>query len=180
MDNWWARIAVVVIVIVAAVVIARKFLPSESERSAEPAAKTFQDVIAEDDRTLRAEPKFEDIKQAEQPVAIEPKPQPTPEFKGLSETEPEPQPAPKFKELSEVEKVEAERLFEFALQQRKIGRLPVTGYKPMVDACREIIRKFQGSKFDYKARRMLADIPERYRRRYKITKEEIDLTRFFK
>jgi hypothetical protein len=50
----------------------------------------------------------------------------------------------------------------------------------MVDACRQIMQKFPGSEFDYKARRMLADIPQRYRERYKITEEEIDLTRFFK
>jgi len=50
----------------------------------------------------------------------------------------------------------------------------------MVDPCRQIIQKFPGSEFDYKARRMLADIPERYRERYKITDDEIDLTRFYK
>jgi len=196
MDSWLVRIAVVGVVIVAAVVIVRKFLPFESKRSAEPAAQSFQDVIRQDDKRLRAEPDFEDIKRAEQPASAESKPKPAPEIKELSKTRPEAKPAPEVKELSEAEQkpkpvptftglseiegIEAERLFEFAVQQRKIGRLPGTGFKPMVDACREIIQKFPGSEFDYKARRMLADIPERYRRRYKITEEEIDLARFFK
>ena len=86
---------------------------------------------------------------------------------------------PKFKELDEVETIEAERLFDYAIQQRKIGRLPGPAYKPMVDACRQIIREFPGSEFDYKARRMLTDIPEKYRETYKITEEEISLTQFF-
>ena len=64
------------------------------------------------------------------------------------------------------------------LQHRKIGRLPGTGYKTMVDCCRQIIEKFPGSAYSYKAKRMLADIPEHYRRRYKITDEEIDLSSY--
>ncbi|MCK4887823.1 MAG: hypothetical protein KAS96_10580 [Planctomycetes bacterium] len=80
----------------------------------------------------------------------------------------------KFKELDEIEKIEAERLFEMALTDRKIGRLPVTGYKLTVDNCRSIIRKFPGTEFDYKARRLLDDIPKRFIERYKLTDEEMD------
>ena len=162
MDKFWLKIAGFAVVVLGLIILVKVFSPSETEPKPKP--KTVYDVWEQDDERLRAEPKVEDIKQAQQPLAAEP----------------EPQPVPKFKELSEIEKVEAERLFEFAVQQRKIGRLPVTGFKPMVDACREIIQKFQGSEFDYKARRMLADIPQRYQERYKITEEEIDLTRFFK
>ena len=64
-----------------------------------------------------------------------------------------------------------------------MGRLPgmtAAGYGKMVDACRQIIKKFQGSEFDYKARRMLADISPEHRQRYNITQDEIDLTGFFK
>ena len=80
----------------------------------------------------------------------------------------------KFKELDEIERIEAERLFEMALTDRKIGRLPVTGYKLTVDNCRMIIKKFPGTEFDYKARRLLDDIPKRFIERYKLTDEEMD------
>jgi len=165
MNTFWLKIAALAVVVIGLIILVNVFSTSKSEPKPEP--KTFYDVIEEDDRRLRAEPEYvppPKTEQAPPPAAKQP-------------VEP---PKPKFTKLSEIEQVQAERLFEYALQQRKIGRLPVTGFKPMVDACREIIQKFQGSEFDYKARRMLADIPQRYRERYKITEEEIDLTRFFK
>ncbi len=171
MNTFWLKIAVLAVVIVAVIVLVNVFWPAESEPKPKP--KTFYDIIEDDDKRLRAEPQWPEPTEIEQPAPD------GAEEQAVAKQPAEP-PKPVFKELSEVEKVEAERLFEFAIQQRKIGRLPVTGFKPMVDACRQIIQKFPGSEFDYKARRMLADIPQRYRERYKITEEEIDLTRFFK
>jgi len=171
MNTFWLKIAGLAIVVVGLIILINVFSTSKSEPKPEP--KTVYDVWEEDDRRLRAEPEYVEPPKTEQasPPAAE---------QAMEPAKPVEPPKPKFKELSEIEKVQAERLFEYALQQRKIGRLPVTGFKPMVDACREIIQKFPGSEFDYKARRMLADIPQRYRERYKITKEEIDLTNFFK
>ncbi|UCC22904.1 MAG: hypothetical protein JSW23_02210 [Planctomycetota bacterium] len=171
MSRFWLKIAALVIVVVILIVLVDAFWPSESEPKPKP--KTFYDIIEEDDRRLRADPQPPEPPTTEQadPNAVEQQMAEKQDAKPLK---------PVFKELTEIEEIEAQRLFEYALQQRKIGRLPGPGYKPMVDACREIMRKFPGSEFDYKARRMLADIPERYRPRYKITKEEIDLTRFFK
>ena len=82
---------------------------------------------------------------------------------------------PQFKELSQEDELQAQKLFEWALAQRKMGRLPGMSYKKMVDACREIIERWPESEYAFKAKRMLADIPERFRSRYNITKEEIDL-----
>ncbi len=62
-----------------------------------------------------------------------------------------------------------------ALAERKMARLPGMTYKRMVDYCRQIIQKWPGSEYAFKAKRMLADIPERYHQMYHITKEEIDL-----
>jgi hypothetical protein len=164
MNTFWLKIAGLAIVVIGLIILVNVFSTSKSEPKPEP--KTVYDVWEEDDRRLRAEPEYVEPPKTEQA--------PSPPAKQAAEL-----PKPKFKELSEIEEVQAQRLFEYALQQRKIGRLPVTGFKPMVDACREIIQKFPGSEFDYKARRMLGDIPERYRERYKITEEEIDLSRFF-
>ena len=171
MSAFWLKIAALAVVVVVLIILVNVFLPSESEPKPKP--KTFYDVIEDDDRRLRAEPQPPEPTITEQPDPTAAQQQPVPK-------QPAEPPKPVFEELSEIEEIEAERLFEYAIQQRKIGRLPGPGYKPMVDACRKIMQKFAGSEFDYKARRMLADIPERYRQRYKITKEEIDLTRFFK
>jgi type IV secretory pathway VirB10-like protein len=170
LNTFWTKLAGLTVVVIVLVVLVTKF--SKPRDKPKPKPKTFQQVIAEDDKRLRAEPKLEDIKQPQQPAPTEPEPKPLP-------TEQKPPPTPRFEQLSEVQEIEAERLFEFAIQQRKIGRLPAMSFKPMVDACREIIQRFPGSEFDYKARRMFAEIPQRYRERYKVTEEETDLTRFF-
>ena len=77
-----------------------------------------------------------------------------------------------FKELTPEQQVDAERLFEMALAQRKMGRLPGMSYKLMVDYCRQIIAKYPDSVYAFKARRMLGDIPQQYRKKYNITEEE--------
>ena len=82
------------------------------------------------------------------------------------------------KELSEIDKIEAERLLNIAVPGRSIGRLPMTSFKLMVDNCREIIRRWPDSWFAYRAKQMLADMPSRFRKRYRVTQEELDLSEF--
>ncbi|MCK4914404.1 MAG: hypothetical protein KAS69_07425 [Planctomycetes bacterium] len=79
-----------------------------------------------------------------------------------------------FKKLSLEDEVQADKLFEMALFHRKSGRLPVMGYGRMVDYCRQLIEKYPDSVYAFKARRMLSDIPQKYRKLYKITSEETD------
>jgi hypothetical protein len=162
--------AVFAVIVVGLVVLVQKV--SNSMNKPKPKAKTFYDVIKKDDERLRAEP---------EPVATpqpEPKPEKVTEPAQPQAEQPKPvKPAPpQFKTLTEIEQVEAERLFEWALNCRKQGRLPGIGYKNMVDVCRDIISRFPQTNYDYKARRILADIPERYRSRYNITEEEINLS----
>ena len=155
MNTFWLKIAVFAVVIVGVFVLVSKFSRSKTEPA--PRQKTFSDVIREDDKRLRGEPET-----VEPPETLE--------------TEEVVKPAKRqFKELSEADKVQAERLFEMALAQRKMGRLPGVSYKLMVDYCRQIIEKYPDSSYAFKAKRMLGDIPERYRRQYKITDEEINL-----
>jgi len=164
MNTFWLKIAALVVVVAGLIILVNVFSgPAEPK----PKPKTVYDVWQQDDKRLRAEPQQQEVEQ----TPIKQKTQ-----------KPEP-PKPQFKELSIEEQAEAERLFEWALTQRKMGRLPgmtAAGYGKMVDACRQIIQKFQGSEFDYKARRMLADISPEHRQRYNITQDEIDLTGFFK
>ena len=76
--------------------------------------------------------------------------------------------------MTEDEKAGADQLYELAIQQRKMGRLPGVSYGAMVQYCRQIIEKYPGTEYSYKAKRMLADIPERERERYHITDDEIN------
>jgi len=116
--------------------------------------KSINEVWREDDKRLREEP-------VQQP-GIERKPQTSQ------------QPAQQFRQLDETEAIEAERLFEVAIQHRKMGRLGGIGFKQMVDYCRQIIGKFPDSVYAYKARRMLGEVPERFRERYGITEQEVN------
>jgi len=162
MNTFWPKIIGIAIVVVGVILLVN-FL-SSPDTEPKPKPKTFQDVIKEDDVRLRAEPK-----PSEETQAIADK------TTALKESVPA---QPQFRELEETERVDAERYFNMALQQRKIGRLPGTSYKVMVDCCRYIIQKYPGSVYAFKAKRMLADIPAQYRDRYKITAEEIDLGGF--
>ena len=173
--NIWFKIAIVIAVVVVLIVLVGKFLPSGRKSPQQP-EKTYYDVIREDDKRLRAEPNIKDVAASKPPVAGPPQ---RVEQPVVSKVEPPPVEAKlKFKELSEEEQVAAEQLFEMALTSRKMGRLPMLTYGQMVNYCRQIIQRFPGSEFDFKARRMLADIPEQYRNQYKITPEEIDLSKW--
>ncbi len=157
------KYVLIVIVLIAAGFFAYVLLvPSKSQNESndlivyEDKPKTFQKVIAEDDKRLRA------------PI----KPQAAQTETTTGETEVN---EPQFVELTIEEEYQAQKLFENALAQRKMGRLPIMNYKPMIDLCRQIIDQFPGSEYAAKARRMLADIPEEYRKRYGVTDEEAGL-----
>jgi type IV secretory pathway VirB10-like protein len=175
--NIWFKIAIVIAVVVVLIVLVGKFLPSGPKSPPQP-EKTFYDVAKEDDKRLRAEPNIKDVTASKPPVAsgVE-RPAPVQPAQ-RNETQPVAEAKLKFKELSEDEQVGAEELFEMAITSRKMGRLPMITYGQMVNYCRQIIQRFPGSEFDFKARRMLADIPEQYRSQYKITAEEIDLSKW--
>ena len=139
----------------AVLLIASVFVPLGCKKKTET-EKTFYDVAAEDDARLRAEPKPKETQPTETAQTQE-------------------QPTMQFRELTEEEQVEAERLLEWAIQTRKMGRLPAISYKQTIDTCRQIIKQFPGTEYEFKAKRILADIPEQYRSRYNVTEEEIDL-----
>ena len=157
MNAFWLKIAGIVIVILGVIVLINVFSSSKPEVEGEHKPKTYYEQIREDDERLRADPK--------------PKQPPV----GKQGPEAEEPVKPEFKELSQEDELQAQKLYEWALTQRKMGRLPGLGYKKMVDACREIIQKYPDSEYAFKAKRMLADIPVRYRPQYGITEEEIDL-----
>ena len=181
MDSLWAKIAVVVIVIVAAVVVGRKFLALQGEREPKLEPRTYQDVTRQDDRRLRSEPGAEYALVAELQAddsAVRPKQQVQTERSVETEQQQKEEQVvkqirPQYKELLPEEQLDAERLLEMAIAERKMARLPGMTYKRMIDYCREIISKHPESIYAAKARRMLGEVPKHYWKRYKITEEEI-------
>jgi hypothetical protein len=159
MDTFWLKVAVAVVVIIAVVVGIVMLMPAKREEPKEP-PKTIYDMAEKDREELLAAPGANDFSAAEEP-------EPTPEPIVLY-----------FTELSEEEKIGAENILANIPSFRTIGRLPITGYKAMVESCRLIMSRWPGSEYDYKARRALAQIPKRFWGRYKITEEEVDLEYF--
>lgn len=161
MNTFWLKIAVFAVIVIGLIVLVKNFAKSVIEDVKN--TKTFSEVVGEDDKRLRAEP--EQLPKAKQARAE----------RRTSGTERVAEPVTRqFKKLTEIENIDAERLFNVAIQGRKMGRLPGPGYKLMADSCRQIIEKYPGSIWAFKARRMLGDIPERFRQRYNITEEEIN------
>jgi hypothetical protein len=181
MNTFWLKIAGLAVVVMVVIVLIGVFSSSErsqpaTESAAQPKArhKTFYDQAEEDKKEFLAEPQAvkEQVQEQKRPaVSQKPaKPVQPPEEPTLLY----------FKPLSEIDKVEAERLLNVAVPGRSIGRLPWTGFKLMVDNCRRIISKWPDSWYAYRAKQMLNDMPERFRSRYKITKEELDISKFTK
>jgi outer membrane protein assembly factor BamD (BamD/ComL family) len=149
MDNFWVKAAIVVVVAVAVFVAINKYKGSKKQEPAKP-DKTVEDMWREDEKRLRAEPNVAPATEAAQSKPIQ------------------------FKELTEEQRAGAEQLFEWAIKCREMARLPgAGGYVRMVEACRNIIERYPGSEFDYKARRMLGEVPRDQWERYKITEKEI-------
>jgi hypothetical protein len=179
MNTFWLKVLVVLAV---AVAIGALFMWIRSDiKETENPETTFGDMVEKDREELMAEPNAKDIvSPSSQPEAIKP---PEPE-KTVQPAEPPPPTTTAepvtfyFTKLDETDDIAAEQLLSMIPTGRSIGRLPMTSYNLMVETCRQIISRFPGSIYDYKARRALGQIPEQYRARHRITDEELDLTRF--
>lgn len=165
MNTFWLKIAGLALVVLG-LIVAINVLTGKS--GPERPKKTIYDQWEQDDKRLRADPKVQE----------EPGPGPSvqPGNQGQTVKPTKSEIKPQFKELSPEDKVRAEKLFELAVTQRKMGRLPGMTYKKMVDYCREIIQNWPDSVYAFKARRMLRDIPEWHRERYNITDEEMGIS----
>jgi len=165
MNTFWLKIAGVVVLVVVVIVAIATFTGKDESKQ----QKTIYDQWEQDEKELTAEPQFKE------PPAQQQTSQQPPRKRVVKPAEPVAK--PKFKELSVEEQVEAEQKWQWALNQRKMGRLPGVrlGYKNMVDACREIIQRWPESEYAFYAKRALADLPERYKKMYSITDEETEL-----
>ena len=163
--------------------------PAESKQAEKP--KTFYDM-ADRDKQFAQAPKPAEPQPAEQqpPVATPPAPQPPQQT-----TQAPPQPAADnvvlpssitqrrdlyFKPLSEEEDIAAQELLPWVATGRSLGRLPMVQYGLMVKACRQAEERWPESVYAFRAKQALEEIYERYAANYKITRQELDITRFLK
>jgi hypothetical protein len=187
MSTFWLKLMAGAVGIVVIIVIIGTFTSGGSKQPKQ-LEKTFYDQADEDKAKYLAEPKPVETQQpatnTQQPAVnntqtAPAKPAPAP----AQQAAPAPQTEPTtlyFKKLSEIDDIEAQRLLNVAVPGRSIGRLPMTGYSLMVPNCREIIKRWPDSWYAYRAKQMLGDLPERYKMRYKVTEEEMDLSMYYK
>jgi len=163
MNTIWLKIVAVLVLIMVGIVIVSKISnkPSNPPKPVEP-EKTVADTWRHDEQRLRAEPNVVESNVPPQPEAGQPAVAAQPQ---------------KFRELTEAENAGASQLFELAITQRKMSRLPGITYGAMVQYCREIIERYPGSEYAYKAKRMLAEVPADKREFFHITADELDLSK---
>lgn len=180
MNTIWLKIAAVIVAIVIIFVLITIFTPSpteESQQSEQPdKPRNFAQQVEADKEKFLTEPQPIEEKNQEPMVEDQNVPQ------QVQTVQQPPKPVEPvtlyFKELGEIEKIEAERLLNAAVPGRSIGRLPMTGFKMMVDSCRQIIKRWPESWYAYRAKQMLADMPERFQQRYNVTQEEMDISMY--
>jgi hypothetical protein len=198
MNTFWLKIAALAVIVMAAIVLIGVFSSSEkpeplskptAAESVDKPAKNFYEQVEKDKEKFLTPPKppeqqaktpaEEPVKQ--QPVASQDQNQPADNQTPAKPVRPAAKPAQLyFRPLSEIDRIEAERLLNVAVSGRSMGRLPQVGFKLMVDTCRQIISKWPDSWYAYRAKQLLIDMPVRFRERYKITYEELDISEFTK
>ena len=176
MNTFWLRLAGIAVGVVVVIILIGTFSggDKEPERPQEP-EKGFSDMVKRDRETLSAVPQpAEPGAAAQQNTAAQ--------DQAAQQTNVPPQaveePLPEFRKLEFEEEVEAQKLMEWVITQRSMGRLPVMGYGEMVRKCREIKQRWPGTKYAYQATKALADLLPKYHKMYNIKPEEIDLKNF--
>ncbi|MGB7581475.1 MAG: hypothetical protein WBL85_03380 [Sedimentisphaerales bacterium] len=169
MSTVWLKIVAVVVLLVVIFVIVSK-VANQMSKPAEP-ERTVGDTFRHDEQRMRAEPNLAETNAPAQPTTSQPE--------AVQPVAQQPPAEPrKFRELTEDEKAGAEQLYELAIQQRKMAQLPGVGYGAMVQYCRQIIERYPGSEYAYKAKRTLAtELPANKREFFHITPDELDLSK---
>ena len=198
MNSIWLKIAAVAVAAIIVIVVVGRFKSDNPSSSATPTEakqsekqKTFYDM-AERDKQFATAPKPAESQPVEPqpPAATEPTQPPV-----QPPVQAPPQPVASgvvlpssitktttlyFKPLSEEDDIAAQQLLPWAAAGRSIGRLPMVQYGLMQQACRQIESRWPDSSYAFQAKRMLEEISERYAANYKITPQELDISRFLK
>ncbi|MBN2271221.1 MAG: hypothetical protein JXN61_11445 [Sedimentisphaerales bacterium] len=176
MNTFWLKLAGMAIAVVVAIILIgtltdggkKPAQPQEPEKGFSDMAKRDREVLSDVPQPSEPGPAAQQNtnaqNQAAQPITIPP--------------QPVDEPLPEFRKLEFEEEVEAEKLMEWVITQRSMGRLPVMGYGEMVRKCREIKQRWPGTKYAYQATKALADLLPKYHKMYNIKPEEMDLKKF--
>jgi hypothetical protein len=168
MNTFWLKIAGLAIAVVAGIVVIASFTGGNSQPK-EPKT-TFYDKAEEDKQRFLAEP---EALQAQETEPVAEQGPATDDSRAIVPAPPAHRPIepPKptivhCRDLSEMDKIEADRLLNAAVPARSLGRLQI-GFNLMMQNCRQILRRWPDSWYAYRAKQMIADMPERFRERYK-------------
>jgi len=176
MNTFWLKVAGVAVGIVVVIILIGTFTGGDKPPSQpqEP-EKGFSDMVKRDREMLSTVPESTEPGAAAQQNT-------TAQDQAVQQTTVPPQaveePLPEFRKLEFEEEVEAQKLMQWVITQRSMGRLPVMGYGEMVRKCREIKQRWPGTKYAYQATKALADLLPKYHEMYNIKPEEIDLKKF--
>jgi hypothetical protein len=177
MNTFWLKIVGVAVTVLALIILINVFSSSEPEPQPIQEEQGFSHQAATDRKKFLARPAPADANT--QSVETTQQTDPNKPVKTIIQIPKPPEPVTLyFVELSEIDQIEAERLLNVAVPGRSIGRLPMTGFKLMVDNCRMTIQRWPESWYAYRAKQMLADMPQRFWPRYKVTKEEVDVSMY--
>jgi hypothetical protein len=179
MNTFWLKIVGIVIAVLGVIILINVISSPKSEPQPIQEEQGFSQQVETDRKKFLTRPQaVEPTNQNEQATQ---QTDPNRPVKTIIQIPKPPKPVTLyFVELSEIDEIEAERLLNVAVPGRSIGRLPMTGFKLMVDNCRMTISRWPESWYAYRAKQMLADMPERFWERYKVTKEEVDTSMYTK
>jgi hypothetical protein len=171
MGAFWLKTAIVLAIVLAGGILVVNFLSSGVEHATD--FEKTERLMEEQDRRLDAE--LEEAEEeagalAQQPPAPR---RPAPEQDRTVETVRAARQA--AAEMTEADRVAAERLYQMAYTEYKMGRLPTTTFKKMVDYCRELFERYPDSPQAAKARILMKKLPQRFKDRYNVTDEEMGL-----
>jgi FtsZ-interacting cell division protein ZipA len=155
-ETFWLKVAAVIVVIIAVIVGVVVLMPSGRDKPKEP-AKTIYDMAEKDKEELLAAPSAKDFKQDEAAETNRPQEEQSAPAASKAERAAEPM-VLYFTEVPEEEGFEAENILATIPSWRTIGRMPFTGYNVMVESCRLLMSRWPGSRYDYMARRALAQV----------------------
>jgi hypothetical protein len=171
MGTFWLKVAIVLAAVIAGAVVVTNFLSRGVEHATD--IERMEDLRRAQDAGLDDELAAAE-RRAEQPPPPAPAPPEPPPVRPPRTAEPPP--GPVYGEMSEEDLVAAERLYQMAYSQYKIGRLPGTTFKKMVDYCRELFERYPDSPQAAKARVLMRNMPERFKKMYNVTDEEMGLS----
>ena len=180
MNTFWLKVAGAAVGVVVVIILIGTFTGGD-KKPAQPQEpeKGFYDMVKRDREVLSAVPQSaEPAPTAQQNATVQNQAAQQTNVRPTVPPKPPVEQEPEFRKLRFEEEVEAQKLMEWVITQRSMGRLPVMGYGEMVRKCREIKRRWPGTKYAYQATKALADLLPKYRKMYNIKPEEMDLKNF--